>query len=471
LPTSTNIRLGDHDENLFARAVRWLRGDKGPFAELDALRKRAAAWSMSRRSGNGSWSGGRSARWFPHRQFLIRYAGRTRALDVPPGLQIAVAAGVGLCVLGVVGAIGFVAWERRTETRMAREMEQLRGAARLQAEHAAAEREHFDRLSQELARSLAERDQAAAAAFVTGKTLAEQKIDMNRLLGERDAAIENAMSERTRVSMERDIAIAERDEALAERDAALAANRDMLAKLDQRTRRTIAEVENIIASTGLDPNRVVKVPKTKGSALPRGGPFIPWRGPAVQNTVVAVQRNDDTAWGIERLEDLRDVLAHLPLASPVQLVVASDGFGFRIDPFTGQAALHEGLDLRGPVNTPIYATAAGVASFVGWHYDYGNMVEIDHGFGLVTRYAHLGKILVKKGEPVALHQQLGLMGATGRVTAVHLHYEVRVDGRARNPVNFLKADRYVPQAVQPVATETPAASGPSEPLAGFDLRR
>jgi len=399
-----------------------------------------------------------SRRWFPHRQFLIRYAGRTSALDMPPRLRMAAAVGCGLCLLGVVGAIGLAAWDRYSEAAMAREMERLRGTARHEAERAAADRDHLNRLGIELARSLAERDQAAARAFTTGKTLAEQRIDIDRLIGERETAIEQALSERTRVAMERDQAIAERDEALAERDAALAANHDILARLDQRTQRTIAEVETIIASTGLDPNRVIKLPKSKGSALPRGGPFIPWRGPAQQDTTAVAQRIDGTASGVERMENLRDLLAHLPLASPVPFVVPSDGFGFRIDPFTRQGSMHEGLDLRGPVNTPIYATAAGVVSFAGWHYDYGYLVEIDHGFGLATRYAHLGKILVKKGDPIALHQQIGLMGATGRVTAVHLHYEVRVDGRARNPVQFLKADHYVPQAVQPVAAEAPVAS-------------
>jgi murein DD-endopeptidase MepM/ murein hydrolase activator NlpD len=110
------------------------------------------------------------------------------------------------------------------------------------------------------------------------------------------------------------------------------------------------------------------------------------------------------------------------------------------------------------------ATAEGTVAFAGWHSDYGNMVEIDHGYGVATRYAHLSKILVKAGAPVALHDRLGFVGATGRVTALHLHYEIRGDGRARNPVNCLKAGRHVPKADHVVEPEIPYAA---DAFAGF----
>jgi murein DD-endopeptidase MepM/ murein hydrolase activator NlpD len=140
-------------------------------------------------------------------------------------------------------------------------------------------------------------------------------------------------------------------------------------------------------------------------------------------------------------------LAHLPVASPVSDVDLSSGYGYRHDPFTGQGSMHEGTDFRGAYGSPIYATAAGVVASAGYQPEYGYTVDIDHGFGLMTRYAHLEKILVKPGETVSLHQKLGLMGATGRATGVHLHYETRVNGNARNPLNFLKADHYVPEKI------------------------
>ena len=122
-----------------------------------------------------------------------------------------------------------------------------------------------------------------------------------------------------------------------------------------------------------------------------------------------------------------------------RMVQVTSPFGYRLDPFTGAQSLHEGIDLEGARDTPILATAAGVVAFVGVHTDYGNMIDLDHGSGLVTRYAHLDRALVRVGDHVALHQEIALMGATGRATGVHLHYEIRVDGVARNPVNFMKA--------------------------------
>ncbi len=173
------------------------------------------------------------------------------------------------------------------------------------------------------------------------------------------------------------------------------------------------------------------------------------------------------ASGLDRFQSLRDVLMHVPLASPTPQIILSNGFGYRVDPFSGFGAMHEGVDLRASGDGAVYATAAGTVRFAGWKFEYGYLIEIDHGFGLMTRYAHLSKIIVKPGEPVALNQQLGQIGATGRATGVHLHYEVRVDGRPRNPVNFLKADRHVsetdhhvPEATHTVSIQIPAAVEP-----------
>jgi murein DD-endopeptidase MepM/ murein hydrolase activator NlpD len=101
-----------------------------------------------------------------------------------------------------------------------------------------------------------------------------------------------------------------------------------------------------------------------------------------------------------------------------------------------------GIDLRGPIGTPIYATAAGVVSYAGWETGYGQLVVIDHGYGLSTRYSHLDKILVHVGEQVSLRERVGLMGNTGWSTGPHLLYETRIDGAPANPLNFLKVREY-----------------------------
>jgi murein DD-endopeptidase MepM/ murein hydrolase activator NlpD len=295
---------------------------------------------------------------------------------------------------------------------------------------------------------------------------ADLTFDVARLNGPREAAIEQVIVERAQSSLDRDRAVAERDAALAERDAAVAADREMLLDLHARTNRTIAEIEGILAATGINTGRVIKASSTQDRTRPRGGPFVPWSDRSMRDGGSdSARRLASLTWGVERLGTLRDLLAHIPLASPLAHLQIFDGFGFRHDPFTGRAALHEGVDLRGTIATPVMATADGTVAFAGWHSDYGNMVEIDHGYGLTTRYAHLSKIVVKAGMPIALHQHLGFVGATGRVTALHLHYEVRVDGRARNPVNFFKAGHHVPEADHAVAQEIP---NPQDAFAGFD---
>ena len=123
----------------------------------------------------------------------------------------------------------------------------------------------------------------------------------------------------------------------------------------------------------------------------------------------------------------------------------SSGFGARLDPITGRPAFHPGLDLTGGYLTPIYATAPGVVSFTGQRSGYGNTIEIDHGAGFKTRYAHLQGMAVGLGQRVAVGQRIGAMGSTGRSTGPHLHYEVWVDGRPQNPDRFLKAGEYVQQ--------------------------
>ncbi|HAU4929406.1 peptidoglycan DD-metalloendopeptidase family protein [Aeromonas hydrophila] len=122
-------------------------------------------------------------------------------------------------------------------------------------------------------------------------------------------------------------------------------------------------------------------------------------------------------------------------------VWVSSGFGGRVDPFNGRAKMHKGVDFRGKPGTPILATGPGVVSWAGRHPEFGNMVEINHGNGLVTRYAHNSKLLVEVGTLVDEGQKIALMGRTGRATGVHLHYEVLKDGRQVDPARFLNARR------------------------------
>ncbi len=131
----------------------------------------------------------------------------------------------------------------------------------------------------------------------------------------------------------------------------------------------------------------------------------------------------------------------LPTILPVSGVYTynASSFGVRIDPFTGQQTMHEGIDFLADTGTAIVAAAGGVVQFAGYHPQYGNMIEIDHGNDLVTRYAHASKVFVKEGGLVKRGRKIAEVGSTGRSTGSHLHFEVRFKGAAQNPARFLFA--------------------------------
>jgi murein DD-endopeptidase MepM/ murein hydrolase activator NlpD len=187
----------------------------------------------------------------------------------------------------------------------------------------------------------------------------------------------------------------------------------------------------------------------KGGSL--GGPLIESKDPRALAAVLDVddgfaERIQHAATDMSDARSLADAARDMPFARPLTTDAKSSGFGARYDPFTGHPAYHAGVDFPGAPMTPVYATAPGVVSFTGVRSGYGNTIEIDHGRGLKTRFAHLKSIGVQVGEHVALGQRLGGMGSTGRSTGTLLHYEVWVNGRAQNPERFLRAAQYVQQA-------------------------
>ncbi len=142
---------------------------------------------------------------------------------------------------------------------------------------------------------------------------------------------------------------------------------------------------------------------------------------------------------LARLNSMLQRLTRIPNTLPASLQFISSGFGFRTDPFTGGGAFHAGLDFRGPVGAPVYAAAAGTVSFTGVKQGYGNCLEISHGNGLLTRYAHLSRFGAGLGQKVTAGSAIGAIGNTGRSTGPHLHFEVRIGDRAVDPRPFLEA--------------------------------
>jgi murein DD-endopeptidase MepM/ murein hydrolase activator NlpD len=194
--------------------------------------------------------------------------------------------------------------------------------------------------------------------------------------------------------------------------------------LDVRYQVTASELKKL----GITPARV-------GSSGGVGGPFE-----SAGNATFKALFN---SW--KKLDQLQDGVIAIPSDKPVQAAVTMMSvFGVRTDPFNHHAAMHPGIDLSGPYGTAIYATADGTVLRAGWNSGgYGNLVEVDHGRGITTRYGHMSAILVSAGQHVTRGQQIGRMGSTGRSTGNHLHYEVRIDGRAVNPIPFMKSTDYV----------------------------
>ncbi len=138
-----------------------------------------------------------------------------------------------------------------------------------------------------------------------------------------------------------------------------------------------------------------------------------------------------------KLEQNAKLLEHLPTLRPCDSGYFSSGFGVRHDPFTKKATHHDGLDISAPRGTPVMSTAAGTVIYAGRYYNYGQFIVVDHGGGYQTAYGHLHKVMVRKGQKVAKGVVIGQVGSTGRSTAPHLHYEVRVNGVAVNPMDYV----------------------------------
>ncbi len=176
----------------------------------------------------------------------------------------------------------------------------------------------------------------------------------------------------------------------------------------------------------------------------QGGPYIP--APADTDDVGGQKLMASVAslgGEVERWERLQIILRSLPLTAPIDSYYISSAFGARMDPFNGERAVHEGIDMVGKLRSEVLATAPGTVIFAGWKGGYGRVVEIDHGLGIKTRYAHLYSIEVKVGDEVDYRQMIGKLGSSGRSSGPHVHFEVRYGDKPLDPMGFLKAGRYV----------------------------
>jgi len=217
-------------------------------------------------------------------------------------------------------------------------------------------------------------------------------------------------------------------------------NKSLIARVHQQAEQGIAALKNTITLTGLNPDDVLAPDNVEGV----GGPFQDLSN--ASELLEVEQRYYQDAQKMEasltRWTTLNTLMKNIPLAKPVDTGYISSSFGKRRDPMTKKTAFHSGLDMSGPRNSPILATAPGKVIFAGYNGAYGKMVEIDHGQGFKTKFGHLKKIHVKKGETVDFRTKIGTMGSTGRSTGRHVHYEVIYNGKHQNPAKFFKAGNY-----------------------------
>ncbi len=260
----------------------------------------------------------------------------------------------------------------------------------------------------------------------------------------------------------------------AQRDRYLRENLDAMAgklgELQAKLLKLEAMGERVSGLAGLKPEDFDGLERTGPAAVlapaasegGRGGPYVPLASPSLDELGRSVDLLDqhadlhgDVFTLIEsRLMEARLLALMVPSTAPVDGPIGS-GFGFRLDPFTGRGALHTGLDFPAPGGTPIVAAAGGVVLSADTHPAYGQTVELDHGNGLVTRYAHASKLLVRAGDLVKRGQRIALVGSTGRSTGPHLHFEVLVEGAPQNPAKFLARGAALPGSTAAARADPP----------------
>lgn len=218
--------------------------------------------------------------------------------------------------------------------------------------------------------------------------------------------------------------------------------------------------EAVLRRLGLNPDRFLGSIGATGT----GGPFIAATDPQVRDLQASAARQAAIA----------ATFARIPAFLPVSRMNLSSDFGYRSDPFHGGGAFHAGIDMTGKTGDVIHAAADGVVVRAGWWAGYGKVVVIDHGNGLETRYGHMSRFHVKEGDVIRQGQVIGGMGSTGRSTGTHLHFEVRLDGRALDPQPFLDLASYGVEAparsrITVVAPADLASDEPFAPLASDDM--
>ena len=421
----------------------------------------------------------RVKKWFPERQVHLRAEGRVTFFRIPTFAQILFV----ILFLGTSGWVGFTSYSYVEHDKIVAGKNNLIADARLAygsllgevadyqnkfnsitmdleqnhtmmlglVERNASLQQDLQSVSRKLEDTRDDRLNISTAREALIGKLAQIEQEMRALNGRNFALKDNLNS----VEGDLQAALSERNQALFAGTQLRSHVTDLKTRLDQLqnthensaqrlTEQTIDQIqvmEKVINVAGLDAKKL-KIPYTQKS-VGQGGPFIPASG---KDLLPAGKLKDsliNLASHLDRLNDLKRVMEHLPLTAPVDNYSITSRFGKRRDPINKRWSAHYGIDFGGVIRQSIYAPAPGTVRAAGWKTKYGRYIEIDHGSGVRTRYGHLHKILVKRGQKVDFRDKIGLLGNSGRSTGAHLHYETVFNGKAVDPMKFLKAGRYV----------------------------
>ncbi len=393
--------------------------------------KQKTGWVVSQMAKFAGWKN-RLAGWFVDREFFMRSNGQVRFIKISAKLQRRVAG----AIAGVVGI-----WLVVTLGMMINQVSV--SAERMML---SAKQEKIETAEERVAKYRNDMDAVASDLEARQKVMESAFEEHFGDMPAADAAAP-AQSETAETAKKIGLAVPEAAQ-LAQLEARQIAFAERLTQIAVARSQ---KAEGAIRQFGLNPDQLAREAKQG-----MGGPFIPFFGKKQKQ--VRDPRFTRMLTALERMEALEMALAGIPTSMPAAVGLMSSRFGYRSDPFNGGAAMHAGLDFKGPIGTPILAAADGKITSAGWQGGYGNCIEITHANGLVTRYAHMSGFTASLGQDVKRGDQIGRMGSTGRSTGSHLHFEVRINGAAINPLKFLEANPDVLE-IQAVAGNRTAGRG------------
>ena len=366
---------------------------------------------------------------FPEREIFLRSGGTIRFLKISSRLQMLVAGGLALALLFWAPATILLAINQVDIARDRASLEKQQAAIASSARNVSNYRASVGEMAAELEARQENLEELMKSHF-------GDNLPAGEVVGSKDGKEDQPSAKSRKISS----AIPETRELRRIEEQQIAFASRLENAVAQRTRK----VESAIRSFGLNPARLARQSRSG-----QGGPFIPYRGKKLDGME---EQFAGLGKALHRLSLLENSLLAIPSGKPTNVVMLSSGFGYRSDPFNGHAAFHAGLDFRGAYGQPILAAANGKVTYVGQRSGYGNVVEVTHGHGLMTRYAHLAGFNAKVGQNVKRGQRIARMGSTGRSTGTHLHFEVRMNGQPINPRRFLEAKADVLE-VQKIATQ------------------